>query len=306
MNLRQIVSGTRPLRPDRLGRLRAGLEAYRHPELAQGLDGCGNFAPVISSEWRRSRAARGRGQRWPAGVIDTMDQDRPQQSVFHSIRGDEPRPDEKLQLHDGVEAHAPRLRIDLAVRQSNEQRLKALRPRASGLRAGHEGRPDAIQGRFGHNRALEMLIEPAADPRIITTIGDQFLRRSPPSANEALPAASCKGRRCRRSLNDHRQSCAASLRRSRKRATFTMGRRRTRARRQAGFRRDCQLFLRRALVRFASLAETNRAPANTCIEGLIETRRSVVHRRSPAPAKTGDPLEPRLAIVGDQDPACRI
>ena len=34
--------------PDWLGCLRAGLEAYRHPELAQGLDGCGNVAPVIS------------------------------------------------------------------------------------------------------------------------------------------------------------------------------------------------------------------------------------------------------------------
>ena len=37
--------------------LRVPLEAYRHPELAQGLDGCGNVAPGVSGKGRRSWAA---------------------------------------------------------------------------------------------------------------------------------------------------------------------------------------------------------------------------------------------------------
>ena len=41
----------------------AGVEAYRHPELAQGLDLCGNVAPVVSGEWRRSR-----GCAWPGAA----------------------------------------------------------------------------------------------------------------------------------------------------------------------------------------------------------------------------------------------
>src|SRR5208337_2572022 len=121
-----------------------------------------------------------------------------------------------------------------------------------------------------------------------------ILTPEPAIGQQALPAAGRKGRCCRRCFNDHRQSCDASLRRSRKRATFTMGRQQTRARRQAGFRHDSRLFLRRALVRFASsLAETNRAPANTCIEASL--RRAVpsftveVRRR------------PRLATHSSQD-----
>ncbi|TFV26713.1 hypothetical protein E4K64_39820 [Bradyrhizobium frederickii] len=51
---------------------------------------------------------RARGQKGPTGVIDAMDQDRPQHKVFGSVRGEKPRPDEKPKLHDGVEAHAPR------------------------------------------------------------------------------------------------------------------------------------------------------------------------------------------------------
>ena len=51
-----IVTGTRG--PRRSMRLRAALEAYRHPELAQGLDGCGNVAPGVWREGRRSRAAQ--------------------------------------------------------------------------------------------------------------------------------------------------------------------------------------------------------------------------------------------------------
>jgi hypothetical protein len=55
----------------------------------------------------------------------------------------------------------------------------------------------------------------------------------------------------------------------------------------------------------SSLGKTNR-PTITCIEDLIETRRSVVHRRSPAPAKTADQLKPGLAKVGEQHPPCRV
>ncbi|WP_244481914.1 hypothetical protein [Bradyrhizobium pachyrhizi] len=55
-----------------------------------------------------------------------MDQDRPQHKVFGSVRGEQPRPDEKPKLHDGVEAHAPGLRVDLAVLRSHEQWLEAL------------------------------------------------------------------------------------------------------------------------------------------------------------------------------------
>jgi hypothetical protein len=40
-----IVSGTRG--PRRSMRLLAAVEAYRHPKLAQGLDGCGNVAPGV-------------------------------------------------------------------------------------------------------------------------------------------------------------------------------------------------------------------------------------------------------------------
>ena len=57
----------------------------------------------------------GLGQYGPAGVIDAMDQDRPKQSMFGPIRGDKPRPDEKPQLHDGIEAHAPGPGVDFAV-----------------------------------------------------------------------------------------------------------------------------------------------------------------------------------------------
>ena len=72
--------------------LRVPLEAYRHPELAQGLDGCGNVAPGVLGSW----AAHRRGQRRPAGLIDAIEQDRRQQTVlFAPIRGDEPRPGEK-------------------------------------------------------------------------------------------------------------------------------------------------------------------------------------------------------------------
>ncbi len=110
------VSGTRRARLG-AGALPATLEAYRHPELAQGLDGCGNVAPIISREWRRSRAVGSRGQRRPAGVIDAMQEDWSQQSVFDPVREEQPRPDEKSQLHDGVEAHAPGLRVDLAARR---------------------------------------------------------------------------------------------------------------------------------------------------------------------------------------------
>jgi len=42
--------------------------------------------------------------------------------------------------------------------------LKNGERRASGLRAGHEGRPDPIQVRFDHNRALEMLIGASGRP----------------------------------------------------------------------------------------------------------------------------------------------
>src|SRR5208282_4557736 len=42
-----IVSGTRG--PRRSMRLLAAVEAYRHPKLAQGLDGCGNVAPGTRS-----------------------------------------------------------------------------------------------------------------------------------------------------------------------------------------------------------------------------------------------------------------
>lgn len=53
--------------------------------------------------------------------------------VFAPVRGDEPRPGEKPKLHDGVEAHAPGLRVDFAVPRSHEQRLKAFRPRRQRL-----------------------------------------------------------------------------------------------------------------------------------------------------------------------------
>lgn len=46
-----------------------------------------------------------------------MDQDRPQHKVFGSVRGEQPRPDEKPKLHDGVEAHAPGLRVDFGDRR---------------------------------------------------------------------------------------------------------------------------------------------------------------------------------------------
>ncbi len=42
---RSTVSGTRG--PRRSMRLLAAVEAYRHPKLAQGLDGCGNVAPGV-------------------------------------------------------------------------------------------------------------------------------------------------------------------------------------------------------------------------------------------------------------------
>ena len=41
--------------------------------------------------------------------------------VFAPVRGDESRPGEKPKLHDGVEAHAPALRVDFAVPRSQEQ-----------------------------------------------------------------------------------------------------------------------------------------------------------------------------------------
>ncbi len=50
-----------------------------------------------------------------------MEQDRQEQMVFAPIRGDEPRPGQKPKLHDGVEAHAPALRVDFAVPRSQEQ-----------------------------------------------------------------------------------------------------------------------------------------------------------------------------------------
>src|SRR5271165_4580142 len=62
-----------------------------------------------------------------------MEQDRQEQMVFAPVRGDESRPGEKPKLHDGVEAHAPGLRVDFAVPRSQEQRLKAFRPRRQRL-----------------------------------------------------------------------------------------------------------------------------------------------------------------------------
>lgn len=41
--------------------LRATLEAYRHPELAQGLDGCWNVAPGVLGDGLRSQLAPGWG-----------------------------------------------------------------------------------------------------------------------------------------------------------------------------------------------------------------------------------------------------
>jgi hypothetical protein len=100
------------------------------------------------------------------------------------------------------------------------------------------------------------------------------------------------------------ESWSASLRRSIKQATFLMCRRPA--------RRDDQLvsamisgYCCAAHWFASSLGKTNR-PTITCIEDLIETRRSVVHRRSPAPAKTADQLKPGLAKVGEQHPPCRV
>ncbi len=42
--------------------------------------------------------------------------------------------------------------------------LKSGERHTSGLRAGHEGRPDPIQVRLDHNRALEMLIRASGRP----------------------------------------------------------------------------------------------------------------------------------------------
>ena len=70
----------------------------------------------------------------PAGVIEPRNgPDRRQQSVLDPFRGDELRPGGKPQLHDGVEAYAPGLRLDFAIGRAREQRLEVLRPRRQSL-----------------------------------------------------------------------------------------------------------------------------------------------------------------------------
>ncbi|MHC2390922.1 putative membrane protein [Bradyrhizobium liaoningense] len=60
---RPIVNGTRGPRSHGLGAdgLRTALEAYRHPELPEGLDGCWNVAPGVLDDGLRSQRAPGRG-----------------------------------------------------------------------------------------------------------------------------------------------------------------------------------------------------------------------------------------------------
>ncbi|MGC0389038.1 hypothetical protein ABIF91_001392 [Bradyrhizobium sp. USDA 241] len=59
----KIVNGTRGPRSHGLGAdgLRTALEAYRHPELPEGLDGCWNVAPGVLDDGLRSQRAPGRG-----------------------------------------------------------------------------------------------------------------------------------------------------------------------------------------------------------------------------------------------------
>ncbi|MHC2600663.1 hypothetical protein ACVL92_001477 [Bradyrhizobium liaoningense] len=58
-----MVNGTRGPRSHGLGAdgLRTALEAYRHPELPEGLDGCWNVAPGVLDDGLRSQRAPGRG-----------------------------------------------------------------------------------------------------------------------------------------------------------------------------------------------------------------------------------------------------
>ncbi|MEY9405409.1 hypothetical protein ABIF65_011772 [Bradyrhizobium japonicum] len=60
---KQFVNGTRGPRSHGLGAdgLRTALEAYRHPELPEGLDGCWNVAPGVLDDGLRSQRAPGRG-----------------------------------------------------------------------------------------------------------------------------------------------------------------------------------------------------------------------------------------------------
>lgn len=60
---RSIVNGTRGPRSHGLGAdgLGTALEAYRHPELPEGLDGCWNVAPGVLDDGLRSQRAPGRG-----------------------------------------------------------------------------------------------------------------------------------------------------------------------------------------------------------------------------------------------------
>ena len=187
--------------------------------------------------------------------------------------------------------------------------LKNGERRASGLRAGHKGRPDPIHVRFACNRALEMLIgvrgRPADDnadrrPTLTPELRHRPTRRYPLRAakDEADAGVSATIAKAGRSRFDVRENGQRSQ----------WAGRRTRARRQAGVRHNCRLFLRRAWVQFASscpprpIARLPTPVSRASLRRAVPSFTVEVRRRPRLAAE----LDPRLAFVGGQDLACRI
>ena len=129
--LRTNVSGARrPLALFTFEGLCASFEPGRHPELAQGFDDVLEYSRHAS----RAKSGLARPRRWASRT------GRPEVSTqWNRIGSSSPcsialgahqsGPREQPQFHDGVEAHAPGSRVDLAVGRSQEQRLEAFRLR---------------------------------------------------------------------------------------------------------------------------------------------------------------------------------
>src|SRR5277367_1679536 len=86
-------------------------------------DGCNDgrdVAPRVSAEGRRAWTAPLCVENGATGGVHAVEQDRQQQSVFDGVRVRQSGPREQPQLHDGVEPHAPRTGINLAVWPTQE------------------------------------------------------------------------------------------------------------------------------------------------------------------------------------------